>query len=154
MTKAHVIVNFVVCHRNHHELGEFVSWVHERWPGVPVNVSPVAASSDVVPKDKSMIPQYKDVMPDLVAAVREGERLGVPVLGFEAMCGVPLCVIPPEIQRKFKPAELNAVCDSDEFVRGTACKGCMYDGHCYGLRRGYMDLYGDGELRTVTGDED
>ena len=40
-----------------------------------------------------------------------------------------------------------------EFVRGAACQGCVYASRCYGLRRGYMDLYGDGELRTVTREE-
>ena len=153
VTKLSIILNFVVCQRNHHELPHFVPWALERWPGVQISIAFVAPSSDVVPKEKSLIPQYKDVLPDLAAAVREGDRLGVTLLGFEAMCGVPVCLMPPELKSKFKAFEIAQGFDAGEFVRGAACQGCVYASRCYGLRRGYMDLYGDGELRTVTREE-
>ena len=150
LTQVHLIVNFVICQRNHHELPEYVRWVHSRWPGAEVNLSFVAPSSDLVPRDTALIPKYSDVLPDLVGALREGQRLGIGVIGFEAMCGIPLCLVPPEFDGVFRVSAIPQGYDAGEFVRGEACEGCVYNGRCYGLRRGYRDLYGDGELLTMT----
>ena len=39
--------------------------------------------------------------------------------------------------------------DQGEFVRAPACEGCRHRSTCYGVRRGYADLYGTDELKTV-----
>jgi len=150
VTKLPVFVNFVVCQTNHQELPAFVPWVHQRWPGVQITVAIVAPSSDVVPREKGLIPRYMDVLPDLAAALREAARLGVTLIGFEDMCGVPLCLMPAEMKQDIRAFAIPEGYDGGEFVRGAACDACAYRGRCYGLRRGYRDLYGDGELRTIT----
>jgi len=39
--------------------------------------------------------------------------------------------------------------DRGEFLHADVCTDCRYRSTCYGIRRGYADLYGTGELRTV-----
>jgi MoaA/NifB/PqqE/SkfB family radical SAM enzyme len=145
-----VTLNFVICGRNAHELPAYVELVASRWPEVPVNVSFVAASTDVVPRDAETIPRYGDVAPHLRAAMSRADALGVRVHGFEAMCGMPLCVAPVDPHRYLADTPIPEGFDGGEFVRAEACEGCAVRSVCWGVRRGYAALYGTSELRRVT----
>lgn len=145
-----VVINFVIVRRNHGDLAPLVRLAAARWPRATVSVSFVAASSDVVPHDRELVPRYSDVLPDLAAAASEATRLGVEFRGFESMCGFPLCVVPADVRPQVV-AEVPDGYDAGEFVYVEACKGCILRGRCYGVRRGYRALYGEGELRPVTG---
>ena len=37
-----------------------------------------------------------------------------------------------------------------EFVKPAPCAGCVLESRCFGLRRGYAQMYGWDELRPVT----
>jgi hypothetical protein len=39
-----------------------------------------------------------------------------------------------------------------EFVKGEVCAHCAEGHRCYGVRRGYAELYGTSELRALDGD--
>ena len=142
-------INFVVCQANLHQLVSIVQWVGRRWPGAFLNVSFVAASTDLVPRDQAMLVRYTDALPQLVAAMEEADRLGVPLLGMETMCGVPLCLTPGDAGRWLDLPELD-VDGGGEFIRAQACDACALRTRCYGIRRGYAEVYGDAELRTVS----
>ena len=143
-----VVVNFVICQKNYRELPELVRMVAARWPGFIVNISFVAASTDVVPRETSLIPRYADVMPMLAEATREASRLGVETSGWESMCGIPLCLVPASLDCvalvEIPPGE-----GGGEFMKVDACRGCKYETTCFGIRRGYADLYGTSELHRV-----
>jgi MoaA/NifB/PqqE/SkfB family radical SAM enzyme len=146
-----VAINFVVCTTNYRELPDAVRLVADRWPQAGFIVSFVAASTDLVPRDRSLIPRYSEVMPFIAEAVRVARARGVRVTGFDSMCGVPLCLVPSELEAEGlfeKPAGF----DDGEFSKADACRGCAYETRCWGIRRGYAALYGTGELRTVAGD--
>lgn len=143
-----MVINFVITRRNAGELAPFVRLIAARWPRASANISFVAASSDVVPQDRDLVPRYADVVPHLADAVAEAHRLGVDLRGFESMCGIPLCLV-PESARPAVVARVPDGYDRGEFHYGAACEGCALRGRCYGLRRSYLALYGDGELRAV-----
>ncbi len=147
-TRARLTLNFVICEKNRAQIVDFVRFVAARWPSALVNVSFVAASTDVVPRDRALIPRYSDVLPVLADAVTEAARLGVKLLGFESMCGIPLCLVPSSLDG-IALAEIPAGFDRGEFLRADACRGCRYETTCFGIRRGYAELYGTSELRTV-----
>jgi MoaA/NifB/PqqE/SkfB family radical SAM enzyme len=148
-TRVRVMLNFVICELNHGELPELVRMVAERWPRASLNVSFVAASTDVVPRDKRLIPRYTDALPPLGDAAREAARLGVKLWGFESMCGVPLCLLPDGVDRaQLALAEIPDGFDRGEFVKTDECRRCRYATTCYGLRRGYAELWGTDELRA------
>jgi hypothetical protein len=143
-----LIVNFVICQRNYEELVPFVRLVAARWPDAYLNVSFVAASSDVVPKERALVPRYSEVLPRLSAAIAEAGRLGVDIRGFESMCGVPLCLV-PAADRYFVLPDIPEGYDRGEFVKPEACGACSLNRKCYGMRRNYFDLYGPAELSAV-----
>jgi MoaA/NifB/PqqE/SkfB family radical SAM enzyme len=141
-------INFVLCEANRRELVDFVRFAGTRWPNARLNFSFVAASTDLVPRERALIPRYSDILPALGEAVAEATRLGVQMIGFESMCGLPLCLVPASIE-KLALTEIPEGFDRGEFVKADACHGCRYETRCFGIRRGYVDLYGTSELRTV-----
>ncbi len=142
-------LTFVICARNTHDMVPYVRMVAARWPRAFVNIAFVAPSSDLVPRDAALVPRYSDVMPQLAAAVLEARQLGLKTGGYESMCGLPLCVLPKEIA-----AYNEFVLDTDgyengSFVKADACRSCEMESRCYGLRKGYFEMYGAGELHPL-----
>lgn len=148
-TDVRLEINFVICQANLHELPAWVELLAERWPRAQAIVSFVAASTDVVPREHALVPRYADVLPRLAEAVARASALGVELRGFESMCGVPLCLVPGELEPYFALSEIPPGFDAGEFVKSGPCSGCALASRCYGIRRGYVELHGDGELRPL-----
>lgn len=138
-------INFVATRANHGELPELVRLVAQRWPAFVVIVSFVATHTDLVPRTTALVPRMTDVAPSLARALDLAEELGVQVTGFESMCGVPACFI-PERHRSRALTRALPTAASGEFVKDPACTRCAADGTCWGLRRGYAELHGTGEV--------
>lgn len=147
-------INFVVCRRNHHEFPAFVALVHGRWPHAAITVSFVAPSTDLVPRTPAMVPRYAEVMPALREGLDRARALGIEVGGFDSMCGIPLCLLPPGELARYPDggrglAELPVGIDGGEFVKPDACRRCVLERRCFGLRRGYAELHGTDELVPI-----
>jgi MoaA/NifB/PqqE/SkfB family radical SAM enzyme/NAD-dependent dihydropyrimidine dehydrogenase PreA subunit len=140
----------VVTRRNHLGLVDLVRLIASRWPRAELGLAFVAPSSDLVPRDRDLIPRYGEVVPSMEAAAREARAQGLSCEGFASMCGVPLCLVSAEARGE-TPDEIPDGYDGGEFVHPPACEGCDLRGRCYGVRRGYLALYGDEELRPVRG---
>jgi MoaA/NifB/PqqE/SkfB family radical SAM enzyme len=146
-SRIHVVINFVVCEKNHHEMVDHVRLVAARWPRATFNLSFVGPSTDLVPRDRALIPRYTDALPSIAAAIREARRLGLSVSGFESMCGLPLCLVPGG-ERDFVLTEIPEGFDKGEFLKTDECARCALESRCYGVRRGYAEIHGTGELRA------
>jgi len=145
-----VVLNYVVCERNRHELVEHVRVVARRWPRALLNISFVGPSTDLVPRDRALIPRYTDALPAIADAVAESRRLGVTLVGFESMCGLPLCLVPGGV-RDLALTELPQGFDQGEFLKTEECGRCSFQSKCWGLRRGYAEIHGTGELHALSG---
>jgi hypothetical protein len=142
-------LNFVFCEANHADFPAYIEMVAARWPRAIVTVSFVAASTDLVPKDRAMIPRYTDVMPHLARGLQVAKKLHLAVTGFESMCGIPLCQVPDDMTEFFALPEVMPGVDRGEFRKTETCKSCALDRRCFGIRRGYADLHGVSELVPV-----
>src|SRR5256885_3929491 len=98
-----------------------------------------------------MIPRYSEALPQIAAAIAAADALGVDLGGFESMCGVPLCLVPTPLERYFSLQAVPPGFDRGEFVKAEPCQGCALEQRCYGIRRGYVELHGAGELKRVSG---
>ncbi len=144
-----VVINFVICTVNRDDLPGVVDLVGHRWPGVALNVSFIAPSTEVVPRESWLVPRYSDVLPRVEEARARAAALGVRLMGFESMCGIPLCLVPPELAGSADGRAIQDGADDGEFVRADACRDCDLNGSCWGVRRGYASIYGTGEMRAV-----
>lgn len=145
-------LNFVFCQQNAAHFEEHVAYVARRWPGATLVVSFVAPSTDMVPKSKALIPRYGDILPSLRAGLALAEQVGLQVTGFDSMCGLPLCLLPEDVRHQAAftgLADLDDAFAQGEMVRGPQCSDCTLREKCFGLRRGYAELYGTDELRSV-----
>lgn len=143
-----VSINFVLCTSNIGELVTVVRQCAERWPRAGLNVSFVAPATDVVPANEQTIPRLTEVLPHVVAAVEAAEVLGVSIGGFASMCGMPRCLVPEQISASWTPVQVGM--DRGEFVHPPPCGRCAARPSCLGLRRRYLEMYGDGELRPMS----
>jgi len=142
-------LNFVLCQRNYTQFPDFVRMVAERWPTAEINVSFVAPSTDLVPRTRDLVPRYEDVLPFVAEGMRLGEAAGLTVDGFESMCGLPLCLVPGDLQRFLPFSDAVPGLSAEEFVKPAACASCVLQTRCFGLRRGYAELYGTEALQPV-----
>ncbi len=91
-------------------------------------------------------------MPSLLAGLARARAAGLEVCGFDSMCGLPLCVVPEAERAGFSTLALSADAGGGEFVKAEACAHCAEGYRCYGVRRGYAELYGTAELHSLPGD--
>ncbi|MDI3289045.1 radical SAM protein [Polyangium sp. 15x6] len=148
-TKIRLRLNFVFCAPNQADFPDFVRLVAARWPAAEINVSVVGAFTDLVPRTESLIPRYTDLLPAMREGLAIARAAGIPVLGFESMCGIPLCLAPIDPRVFFELAEIPIGHDGGEFVRAEACGRCELSARCFGLRRSYAELHGTSEARAV-----
>lgn len=142
-------LNFVFCQDNLADFPNVIRLVAARWPRIELTLSFVAPSTDLVPRTRALIPRYSDVLPKLKEGLELARSRGVRVTGFESMCGLPFCLVPEGLERLLGLAALPEGIDRGEFERPEPCSICQAASRCFGVRRGYAELYGTSELRPV-----
>nr|WP_255216344.1 radical SAM protein [Pseudenhygromyxa sp. WMMC2535] len=147
-----VRVNFVMCQQNAADFPAVVELVASRWPRADLTFSFVAPSTDLVPRTQALIPRYSEVFAPLLAGLERARALGVTVTGFESMCAIPLCLKPDGLgdYEQLSPAELGVGESAAEFEKPPVCVTCSQQARCWGVRRGYVSLYGTDELRPFS----
>jgi MoaA/NifB/PqqE/SkfB family radical SAM enzyme len=156
-TAVHVRLNFVFCQANREDFPGFIDFVAGRWPSVAgatstdtgIVFSFVGSHTDVVPRSRALIPSFTEIMPSLLAGLERARVLGLHVGGFDSMCGLPLCLVPADERSQFSTTELAAGAGDGEFVKAESCARCAEEQRCFGVRRGYAELYGTDELRPI-----
>ena len=112
----------------------------------------VGSHTDVVPRTTALIPSFTEVMPSLVAGLARARAAGLRVTGFDSMCGMPLCLV-PEVERSgFSKVAVGPADGGGEFVKSDVCARCAEGHRCFGIRRGYAELYGTAELHPFSGE--
>jgi MoaA/NifB/PqqE/SkfB family radical SAM enzyme len=148
-TPVRVRLNFVFCQENRDDFPRVVDLVAERWPTAGIVFSFVGSHTDVVPRSTALIPRFSDVMPSLLEGLARARAAGLDVTGFESMCGLPLCVVPDAERAAFSHVALPEEAGAGEFVKAEACTRCAETHRCFGVRRGYAEIYGTDELRPI-----
>jgi MoaA/NifB/PqqE/SkfB family radical SAM enzyme len=149
-TRVRVRLNFVFCQANREDFPRFIDFVAARWPGVAIVFSFVGSHTDVIPRKTALIPSFTEIMPSLLEGLARARAAGLEVSGFDSMCGLPLCMVPESERGSFSTIAVGPDGGGGEFVKGDACARCAEGYRCYGVRRGYAELYGTGELRPLS----
>lgn len=152
-TSVRVRLNFVFCQENRDDFAAVVELVAARWPTAGIVFSFVGSHTDVVPRSTALIPRFSDVMPSLLAGLARARAAGLAVSGFDSMCGMPLCLVPEDERVAFSAGAVPDGAGEGEFVKAATCAGCAETHRCFGVRRGYAELYGTGELQPIAANE-
>jgi len=147
--KVRVQLNFVFCQANRHDFPNLVELVASRWPKAGITPVFVGSHTDVVPRTSLLIPTFSDILPALTAGLARARAAGIFIGGLDTMCGLPLCLVPASEREAFSAQALPPDAGDGEFVKGEVCATCDERHRCYGVRRGYAELYGTGELRPI-----
>jgi pyruvate-formate lyase-activating enzyme len=146
-TGVRVRLNFVFCQGNREDFPRLVDFVASRWPTASIVFSFVGSHTDVIPRTTALIPSFSEIMPSLREGLERAHATGLEVCGFDSMCGLPLCLVPEAERAAFSEIAVTSDDGGGEFVKGDACARCAEGHRCYGIRRGYAELYGTAELR-------
>lgn len=146
-----VRLNFVFCQANRTHFPDLIDFVAGRWPTVAVVFSFVGSHTDVIPRTTQLIPSFTEIMPSLLEGLERARAAGLEVCGFDSMCGLPLCLVPEAERTSFSAIAVAPGDGGGEFVKGDVCARCAEGHRCYGVRRGYAELYGTAELRPLPG---
>lgn len=141
-------LNFVMCQTNATDFRATVELVAERWPDFDLTFSFVSPSTDLVPRTSELIPRYSDVTEPILEGLRRARELQVRVHGFESMCSIPLCLKPDGLEDYEQLEQIGE--PGEDFEKPPICDGCRERTRCWGLRRGYLSLYGADELRPLS----
>ncbi|HSP99545.1 MAG TPA: radical SAM protein [Candidatus Dormibacteraeota bacterium] len=148
-----VQLNFVFCQANRHDFPNVIELIAERWPKAGITPIFVGSHTDVVPRTSLLIPTFSDILPALTRGLARARAAGIFVGGLDTMCGLPLCLVPLSERDAFSAFALPPDAGDGEFVKGDACATCREGHRCYGVRRGYAELYGTGELRPFAAEQ-
>ncbi len=147
---ARVRTNFVICSLNADDFVDVVELVATRWPGFDLTFSFVAPSTDLVPRTKALIPRYSDMAEPMRLGFARARELELEVTGFESMCAIPHCLKPDGLESYAGLSPVEAGLERGEFLKPPICADCSQRDQCWGIRRGYVDLHGDAELRPFS----
>ncbi len=112
---------------------------------------------------RAAVPRLTDAVPYLLKALANAEALGATLVSLNT----PHCLIPSDAWRlQFDAAGMGLLVvnpgghafmlEQSTFELGTytgACATCAVRANCHGLRKDYIAVHGDGELRAVTAQE-
>lgn len=147
-----LIVNHVICQANVERLERFAQMMveHGTAPRARVTVNFSLASPMGRISGAAFAPlaaRLDDVRRHIGPALSRLRAAGIPVMGFGTDCGLPLCVFTPGPEPYGPILPSDATVCRDDFVKPPVCAGCAYGSSCYGIRRLYLEYFGQGELR-------
>ena len=100
-----------------------------------------------------VMPRFDEVRPHMRAALDECLEHGVGFGGMIGQGGYPPCMLDGEL--RYYAENLGNVYvtpGSDDFHKPERCRGCSFDPHCLGVRKYYVEVHGDEEIRPFRAD--
>ena len=153
--------DFLLTQRNFQELPELVTHYAER--GLRHFNVWLFSTADQGDADlRADVPRLPDAVPYLLAGLENAEALGATLTSLNT----PHCLLPPNAWRMqfdaagmqllvVNPGGHTFMLEQSTFELGTytaACATCAVRQHCHGLRKDYIAVHGDAELRAVSVD--
>jgi MoaA/NifB/PqqE/SkfB family radical SAM enzyme len=149
-------VAHVVTRSNYQELPSTVRFLREQYPEgnghLSICFGVAQPISDLV--YTWVLPRFDEIKPFMREALDYCLDTGVGFGGMIGQGGYPPCMLDGDM--RFYAHNLRNIYRSadygDQFVKPERCRECSFDPYCMGVRRIYVETYGDAEIRPFTAD--
>lgn len=146
----------VITKANYKELPDTVRFLQREFPASERHLSVCFAIaqgiSDLV--YSWVIPRFSEIKPYFREALDLAEGSDIGFGGMLGQGGYPPCMLDGEL--RYYARVLDKVYRSPEhasqFYKAERCRECSFDPYCVGVRRAYIECYGDAELQPFTAD--
>ena len=149
-------VAHVITKKNYRDLPRFMRFLGEEFPrsGGRLSVCLAIAQgiSDLV--YAWVVPSFTEIKPFVREALDYCLETDIGFGGMIGQGGYPPCMLDGELKyydRVFDKVFLSDDFD-EQFYKSPRCEECCFSGHCVGVRRAYVECYGDAELRPFDAD--
>ncbi len=146
----------VITKANYRELPHTVRWLRERFPSSGGHLSLCLAIaqgiSDLV--FTGVVPTFTEIEPWVREALDYCLEHDVGFGGMIGQGGYPPCMLGGQLRYYENVLDQVFVSEdsSEQFYKAERCRECSFEPYCVGVRRAYVDTYGDDELRPFTAD--
>jgi len=139
----------ILTRENMTELPELVSFIHQNFADAAIEAS-IVVPERIKLEPTVILPEFGDVKEHIVSAVNRAISLKVRFRLAERESPPP-CVLLDSPDHMlavefYKGADKEA---GGAFMKAAACDSCFLKEYCFGIRKSYMDIYGDSELQPV-----
>ncbi len=149
-------VAHVITRSNYRELPDTVRFLRDEFPEreghLSVCFGVAQPISDLV--YTWVMPRFDEIKPYMREALDHCLATGVGFGGMIGQGGYPPCMLDGEM--KYYAPNLQNIYRSpdygDQFVKPERCRSCSFDPYCVGVRRIYVETYGDDEVRPFAAD--
>jgi MoaA/NifB/PqqE/SkfB family radical SAM enzyme len=141
----------VITQLNYTELPEYVRFLREEFPEEKGHLSICFAIAQPISELVSpwVLPRFSEIRPYFRNALDYSLETGVGFGGIIGQGGYPPCMLDGEL--KYYELLMEKIYRSDDhetqFYKAPRCKECSFDPYCVGVRRQYIDTYGDDEIK-------
>lgn len=150
-------VAHVITKSNYRELPDTVRFLREEFPAeggsLEICFGIAQPISDLV--YTWVMPTFDEVRPFMRRALDYCLEHDIGFGGMIGQGGYPPCMLDGEL--RYYERNLDRIYRSegqDDFYKAPRCRDCSFDAWCLGVRRYYVDTYGDAEIRPFTADVD
>jgi MoaA/NifB/PqqE/SkfB family radical SAM enzyme len=140
-----VYISHVINSFNYSALPDFVDFVSKELHGMPIVFS-FASPHMYEMMFRGVIPRLSRIRDPLQKALQNCIDRKIPFSGLPSMCGIPLCILGPDI--KFYPDihPVNQAALQGVMHKNDGCRTCSMNDWCYGIRAFYVSMFGDEEM--------
>jgi MoaA/NifB/PqqE/SkfB family radical SAM enzyme len=147
-------VAHVITKSNYKELPDTMRFLAEQFPSGEAHLSVCLAIaqgiSDLV--YTWVVPRFSEIRPYVREALDYCLTNDVGFGGMIGQGGYPPCMLDGELKYYERVYEHLYVSDdwTEQFYKAPKCRECAFDAHCLGVRRAYVESYGDAELKPFS----
>ena len=144
-------VAHVITKANYEDLPRMMRFLGEELPSSEAHLSVCLAIaqgiSDLV--YSWVVPSFTEIRPYVRAALDFCLENDIGFGGMIGQGGYPPCMLDGELKYYTRAYEHLYISEDwrDQFHKAESCRECAFDAHCLGVRKAYVECYGDAELR-------
>lgn len=137
----------VINRLNYQDMPEFVRFARQEWETGQVDICFAIAQEMSAQTSTWILPTFTEIKPYVREALDFCLENGMSFSGLIGNGGYPPCMLDGELKYYEQAFDQIHTSSGESFYKAERCRTCAFDHKCVGVRRAYIDTYGDDEIR-------